>query len=283
MSLSLLSIRGFLLALVAYGADVPAATFINSTGSPTGSPTAPTGSPTEPIEPITVPNLCLNMTTGSVQLVTLGVPTTTDFITNETYTPLVLKLDPTCTVTRQFVGVLSIANIPNNTDDGFIIESRFVPVPAPGKSAEITNKKGADLVVSYVCPKVPTNYTVLLTIYFPDTDDDPITATWEKHCFPAPPAAPTKADEGWSTAGILFFTVFMITLVFCVLGCGYNYVQQGRAGADIIPCISVFRACKAKAQGDRGYSPQMDYTSADKVRASDGGDGAYGSVYHTDL
>jgi len=288
MSLSLLSIRGFLLALVAYGADVPAAPlnppavdvsyvleqdFINVTTTTT----------TTYFGPILEPNPCFNMKTSTgVPMFNLGIPVTTNYTTEETSTTFVLFLDESCQKSREFMNVLTIASVPNNTDDGFILQSHFNPVNQ--KQHPITKKTPLDFEVTYVCPLIPANYTILLEFEFLNGEFDPPTATWVKECFPALPATPTtKADEGWSTTGIVFFTGFMITLVFCVLGCGYNYVQQGRAGTDIIPCISVFRACKAKAQGDRGYSPQMDYTSGDKIRASDGGDGAYGSVYHTDL
>jgi len=42
--------------------------------------------------------------------------------------------------------------------------------------------------------------------------------------------------------------VFLVTTIFCVLGCGYNYVIRGLKGMEMIPCISYFRRCCAKVR-----------------------------------
>lgn len=250
---------------------------------PTPSPTTPGPSP-GPNPPADKTNTCLNVKSGDETLIKLGVPTQHKYTTVAAVSQLSFELDASCSDASQVVAVDKLDVVP---DAGLIATDRFNPA-SPGPT--ITKTKAADLVVDYTCPnKDYSNYTIVLTITFPGSESKTVNATWVKHCFPRhspTPAPAAKVEGGWSTTGIVFFTGFMLTLVFCVLGCGYNYVQQGRSGTDIIPCIGVFRACKDKVSGGGGtdYSPQMDYTSADGERASgDGGDGAYGSVYQSDL
>lgn len=100
---------------------------------------------------------------------------------------------------------------------------------------------------------------------------DNITFRWRKTCGPI-------ESDGWSSAGIFAFTVFILLLVFCGVGCVYNYVQQNRTGCDVIPGITIWRECFNKCfnKGPR-YSPQMDYENPGND------DGEYGVSYQTNL
>eukprot|EP00164_Ancoracysta_twista_P013189 GFYU01020969.1.p2 GENE.GFYU01020969.1~~GFYU01020969.1.p2 ORF type:complete len:104 (+),score=27.15 GFYU01020969.1:385-696(+) len=46
---------------------------------------------------------------------------------------------------------------------------------------------------------------------------------------------------GWSPFGIFVFVVFIITLISCIIGCGYNFKVKGRTGVEIIPGIDIMR------------------------------------------
>lgn len=78
---------------------------------------------------------------------------------------------------------------------------------------------------------------------------------------------------GWSGAGIFFFTVFILTLVFCVAGCAINRLHFHKSGADIIPGMPLYRKCLGGGDGADVYSPQADLESTGP--AAGGGD--YGS------
>lgn len=115
-----------------------------------------------------------------------------------------------------------------------------------------------------------------MTIGFPNTTWDNITIKWRKVCGP-------RGDDGWNSASIFFFTVFLLGLVLCVVGCLYNYVQQNRTGCDVIPGIDIYRNCFQRVEGCFGrcfkeprYSPQVDYDNP--IDDSD-----YGASYQTNL
>lgn len=132
--------------------------------------------------------------------------------------------------------------------------------------------------VDYNCKdqgKLSFTNVLNMTIGFPNSSWDNITFEWRKVCGPVP-------DEGWNSAAIFFFTVFILCLVLCVVGCLYNYVQQNRTGCDVIPGIDIYRNCFQRIEGCFGrcfkeprYTPQINY---DNPIESD-----YGASYQTNL
>lgn len=135
----------------------------------------------------------------------------------------------------------------------------------------------AGLEVFYNCSKEPSGIYVLtmnLTIEF-EGYSPPVSVRWTKECLGNSPPQP---DDGWNGAQIFFFTVFILTCVFCVAGCGYNYVQREKQGLDMVPGIDMMRKCKNVLFPERRYTPQMDYNSA-----PGGSDNEYGATYQTNL
>jgi hypothetical protein len=88
------------------------------------------------------------------------------------------------------------------------------------------------------------------------------------------------ASGGWTTAGIFFFSVFIIVIVFCVAGCGFNFVKNEKTGFDVVPGATYYRACYEKMFPAKQYTPQLDTHSDHKDSSAT----AYGSTtYQNDL
>jgi len=86
-------------------------------------------------------------------------------------------------------------------------------------------------------------------------------------------------DTAWSVGGVVVYIIFLIVVAFCLGGCVWNAVREGKQGWDVVPCINLARDLGSKVGGGGGVrrGPQEDYSSV-------GGDkGAYGSTYQTDL
>lgn len=101
-----------------------------------------------------------------------------------------------------------------------------------------------------------------------------ITFSMQKLCIPYVP------EDTWSPGAIFFFTCFILTLVFCILGCGFNYVQKGKTGLEIIPGATTCVGCVGKLVSQPRYTPQMDY---DQPVDNGAQGGRYGASYQTDL
>jgi hypothetical protein len=71
--------------------------------------------------------------------------------------------------------------------------------------------------------------------------------------------------SAWTPAGIFFFTVFILLIAFFLFGSMYNYFCNQKRGAEIVPCIGVFRRCYNSIcnRDNAHYTPQMpsDYTA----------------------
>jgi len=117
------------------------------------------------------------------------------------------------------------------------------------------------LLINYNCKfRGREHRTVKLnvTLWF-NASYDNITVEWRKTCGP-------DVDDGWGAASIFFFTVCILFLVLCIVGCLYNYVQHNQTGCDIIPGIGMYRSCFHRVElcfyscfGEPRYSPQIDY------------------------
>jgi hypothetical protein len=117
---------------------------------------------------------------------------------------------------------------------------------------------------------------VNVTIGLPGYAD--VTFELEKRCFPHITPTPEKEPGGWSPASIFFFTVFVLTMVFCIVGCGINYVQRGKTGLEIVPGATTFAECMGKVFRQPRYTPQMDYDAP-----VGGPTERFGTSYQTDL
>jgi len=89
-----------------------------------------------------------------------------------------------------------------------------------------------------------------------------------------------SSPPGWSTAGIFFFVVFLIIVVFCVAGCGYNFVKNEKTGCDVVPGASYYRSCYEKVFPPKRYTPQMDNYDTTTSASSSGK--SYGSTAYSD-
>jgi len=87
-----------------------------------------------------------------------------------------------------------------------------------------------------------------------------------------------SSGGGWSTAGIFFFSVFIIIVVFCVAGCGYNFIKNEKTGFDVVPGASYYRACYEKVFPVKHYTPQLDTHSDIKDSSAK----SYGSTTYQD-
>lgn len=135
----------------------------------------------------------------------------------------------------------------------------------------ITDSTRAEIGIGYKCPAVPTKrYKITAEISIKGWKN--ITVTWQKDCsVPAPVFNP----PGMSGFEQFCLVVFIITLVLCVGGCGYNYISRGKSGKEIIPgyhLIERYICC----QKERAYNAGMSYD--EQI-----GDDSYSTPYQTDL
>jgi len=104
---------------------------------------------------------------------------------------------------------------------------------------------------------------------------DAIELDWMKVCLPGTDPF-VDGGDGMSGVAKFFLVVFILITIFCVAGCGYNYVSRGRSGWEVIPFHNFFvtyLCCKIQ----RRYSPRMDYDQPI------GDDDSYGASYSADL
>jgi len=96
-----------------------------------------------------------------------------------------------------------------------------------------------------------------------------------KHCNTHVDNGGGGSSSAWTPFGIFAFTVFLLILVWCLVGCAYNYVAKDQRGADAIPGITIYRAIYYRCFPAPKYTPQTDY-NYDKDTADYGG-GSYQS------
>jgi len=123
------------------------------------------------------------------------------------------------------------------------------------------------------CPKekIDDPFVIKCQLNFPPFD--PINLEWLKICN----YDPVKPDVDKGSSGFEDFclVVFILSTIFCVGGCGYNYMSRGRSGMEIVPLYST--VSKWCCKGERRYSPRMDYDTPI------GDDDSYGASYQADL
>lgn len=143
------------------------------------------------------------------------------------------------------------------------------------------------IAVDWVCV-VSFNTKPLVIVTITSTDKDGAqfanaTFSFFKNCIvPAPP--PISVDPGMSGTSIFFLTVFILTTVGCVVGCGINYIQQGKTGLQIVPGAVTCYALVGKCLREPRYSPQMDYDApiGESDRMGYNSD-RFGASYQTNL
>jgi hypothetical protein len=140
-----------------------------------------------------------------------------------------------------------------------------------------SNVTSEAITFDWICKNTAAGFTgdVNVTIELPGFAD--VTFEMEKKCFPHIAPSP-EPPTGWSPAAIFFFTVFVLTMVFCIVGCGVNYVQRGKTGLEIVPGATTFAECMGKVFRQPRYTPQMDYDAP-----VGGPTERFGTSYQTDL
>lgn len=194
----------------------------------------------------------------------VATPNQRYFTDTEYYTVIYFWLLPTETNTYNISTNISS---PTMTDLKWVMKNEPIKVgSAPGM---------CELQIRYTgCPSDPgksNRFPIFATVNIPGAN--PIQLNWQKECTTD---KPVYHPAGWSGFETFCFVVFILTLVFCVAGCGYNYLSRGRSGTEIIPCWNVIQryfCCK----GERRYSPRMDYDTPI------GDDDNYGASYQADL
>jgi len=110
------------------------------------------------------------------------------------------------------------------------------------------------VLVTYRCASPPPESTGKLNLTLNLGWEQTVSFTWIKHCGP-----PSSSSSAWSPFGIFAFTVFILILVWCLVGCAYNYVAKDQRGADAIPGINLYRSCYQRCFPAPRYTPQTDY------------------------
>jgi len=143
-----------------------------------------------------------------------------------------------------------------------------------------SNVTGEALTIDWRCANEGKAYDGVVNVTIGVSGYADITFSLDKKCFPVFSPTP-ESPEGWGAGSIFFFTVFILTMVFCIVGCGINYVQQGKTGLEIIPGASTCVACMGKLFRQPRYTPQMDYDAP--VGGQAHGNERFGASYQTDL
>ena len=108
-----------------------------------------------------------------------------------------------------------------------------------------------------------------------------------KNCAPWAPPTPGDhpASNGWSAAGIFFFTAFMLSLVLCLAGGAWNYFKEDKRGWEVVPFYTACQGCvdKYKARGNQHWTPQMDTSGGVQSGTKYGGFEDRGDSYQSNL
>jgi len=127
-------------------------------------------------------------------------------------------------------------------------------------SAELlngTNKTNEYLNFTWTCLDNSKLATGLVEVWIELPGFQDAIFKMERSCGSPTPATP----EGWSAGAIFFFTIFILTLVFCLVGCFVNYAQRGKTGLEIVPGATAFVDCIDRVRRQPRYTPQMDYNA----------------------
>jgi len=161
----------------------------------------------------------------------------------------------------------------------FNYDSRYMvaqmKVQKGDKARSSTNPSGTPFIlVTYLCTSPPEISESPLNLSISYGWQQPVTVSWIKRC----DASKTPGGGGggesssaWSPFGIFAFTVFILILVWCLVGCGYNYVAKDARGADAIPGITLYRSIYYKCFPSPKYTPQTDYNYSEKETPDYGG------------
>jgi len=143
------------------------------------------------------------------------------------------------------------------------------------KARSSTNPAGTPyLLVTYRCVTPPDISESQLNVTINYGWGQPLTFSWVKRCDSS--LEPTNnggdsSSSGWTPFGIFAFTVFILILVWCLVGCGYNYVAKDQRGADAIPGINLYRSIYYKCFPSPKYTPQTDYNYSEREAPDYGG------------
>jgi len=259
------------LANVAHAATITTA----PSSSPTRAPSVTKAPSSTPVVPI---DLCFNMghKPGIDYVIKNGNASKVEAHETELYSVFYAWLDPNCTGLHNW----SIASM--EFPPGHIINASWKQEgdgrALPLNSSNVTSEA---LTIDWRCANEGKVFdgTVNITIGLFGYSD--VTFSLDKKCFPLIMPTPAPPTPGWGAGSIFFFTVFILTMVFCIVGCGINYVQQGKTGLEIIPGASTCVACLGKVFRQPRYTPQMDYDAP--VGGQGSGNERFGASYQTDL
>lgn len=233
------------------------------------------------IVPAITVDACFNMGTGAVpgvaNVIKKGV-----FQSNSTTTKEVLFfaefatwLEEDCPDDTRLFDVTAMSSMPATLTNKWVVI---------GDGAnKISKAAGEKLFLEWICPTTdtPLDFEVFVTIQTQKPSGTvgafkPVTVQIKKQCLPF--VAPPVPSNAWTGAGIFFFLVFILTLLSCVGGCGFNYISRGKTGWEIVPGAVYMSACLGKCVREPRYTPQMDYDTP--VGESQD---HYGATYQADL
>lgn len=234
----------------------PAPTNGASSSSSTGAAPTPGGK----INQFLMAGFSKNGTEGLVIDKGVMTPLAKTFVDKEFYTVVYFWLLPGAPANQTFTATIKAP--PK-------IEAKWGTKNLP---VHMGNESLAELFIRYTMCDMKVG-ALETTITLPGYDD--IKLTWEKECTDNP-FVPPKGGEGSNAFEDFVLVVFVLTLVFCVAGCGYNYISRGRSGVEVIPCWSYMEKCVC-CKNTRRYSPRMDYDTPI------GDDDSYGASYQADL
>jgi hypothetical protein len=177
-------------------------------------------------------------------------------------------------------GKVDITALHNATEIVYVLGS-FQEIDDIDGNAKISQTEQAIYNLQYTCTNEAFvySYQIDVTFEFPGADYKNITVTWVKHCWPGgtPPPAPAPTKKKMSGAGKFFLVVFVLALVFFIVGAGLNFIMFNKTGLDIIPCIGVCYSCRDKSSGTQGYHPSPETNNSAKQENKD--DNEYGAVF----
>lgn len=192
----------------------------------------------------------------------------------DAFTDFYVTIDPS-------TGIDSYSFFVTDTDfDSNILSPMAVPI-----NGYVTDDKPQQIRVIYNCidGKPPTTTSVTMTMYYYWNYN--LTIKWYKQCplsnpspAPIPPSPTGGSSSGWSSTGIFFFTLFILSLVAWLAKAYYNYSRLEKRGWEILPGYECIQNLRDRCSSEPRFSPQVDYYDKDE-HGSDYG----GRSYQTDL
>lgn len=248
--------------------------------SPTQPPTTPPPTTPPPTPPATNYFNCVNAASTDEPDLPLLLHGKPHMVLSEhkLASTIVLDLEKDCEIPEEKVVVQAIGitkvNSTGSKKGGLTVVGEFVEKDPQDGSGMLSVGGITEYRLEYNCPTGQgfEVYNVSITWDFPSPKKyHNVTTVIEKWCFPHNP--PDEPSNGWTDTGVFFLCVFLVTLVLCFIGCGYNYVQLNKTGWEIVPCIHLCgRFSNAR------YQPQMMSTTD-----YDSHDNAYGATVQTNL